>query len=83
MCSSDLDPELTAEIRYDLACWLAGNRDYEQAIRALAGAFQVHSRGLDARLSTDLEEGGKLYELAATPPFDRQLNDLLLNVSIP
>lgn len=77
------DPELTAEIRYDLACWFAAARDYEQAMRELTAAFQHHSRGLDARLSTDLEEGGKLYDLAATPPFDRQLNDLLLNVSIP
>ena len=77
------EPQLASEIRYDLACWFAVARDYEQAMRELAAAFQRQSKALDARLATDLEEGGRLYELASTPPFDKKLNDLLLNVSIP
>lgn len=76
-------PPLASEIRYDLACWFAAAHDYRQAIRELEAAFEHQSRALDARLSIDLEEGGKLYALASTTPFDRQLNDLLLNVSIP
>jgi len=77
------EPQLESEVRYDLACWFAGAHDLEQAIRELASAFQHHSKALDARLAIDLEEGGKLYRLASTPPFDKQVNDLLLNVSIP
>jgi hypothetical protein len=77
------EPQLASEVRYDLACWFAGAHDFEQAMRELAAAFQRQSKALDARLATDLEEGGRLYELASTPPFDKRLNDLLLNVSIP
>ena len=77
------EPQLASEVRYDLACWFAGAHDFEQAMRELATAFQRQSKALDARLATDLEEGGCLYELASTPPFDKRLNDLLLNVSIP
>ena len=73
---------LACEVRYDLACWLAGVRDYERAISELSQAFQRQSKALDHRLAIDLEEGGKLYELASTPPFDKALNDLLLNMSI-
>jgi hypothetical protein len=77
------EPQLASEVRYDLACWFAGAHDFEQAIRELAAAFQRQSKSLDTRLANDLEEGGCLYELASTPPFDKRLNDLLLNVSIP
>jgi hypothetical protein len=77
------EPQLASEVRYDLACWFAGAHDFEQAMRELAAAFQRQSTALDARLATDLEEGGRLFELASTPPFDKRLNDLLLNVSIP
>jgi len=77
------EPQLASEVRYDLACWFAGAHDFEPAIRELAAAFQRQSKALDARLATDLEEGGRLYQLASTPPFDKRLNDLLLNVSIP
>ncbi len=77
------EPQLASEIRYDLACWFAGAHDFEQALRELAAAFRHHSRALDARLTIDLEEGGKLFEIASTPPFNEGLNNLLLNVSIP
>jgi len=77
------EPQLASEIRYDLACWFARAHDFEQSIRELSAAFQHQSRALDARLASDLEEGGRLYELASTPPFDKGINDLLLNVSIP
>ena len=29
-----------------------------------------------------IEEGGDLYELANTPPYDSEINDLLLSVSV-
>lgn len=77
------EPQLASEIRYHLACWFAAAGDFEQAVSSLTAAFQQPSNALDARLATDLEEGGRLYRLASTPPFDKQLNDLLLNVRIP
>lgn len=77
------EPQLASEIRYDLACWFAAAHDFAQAMRELAAAFRHHSRALDARLTIDLEEGGKLFEMAPTPPFNEGLNNLLLNVSIP
>jgi tetratricopeptide (TPR) repeat protein len=73
---------LASEIHYDLACWLAGAQDFERAMRELASAFQHQSKDLDDRLAADIEEGGRLYQLASTPPFDKALNDLLLNMSI-
>lgn len=77
------EPQLASEIRYQLACWFARAGDFEQAMNSLTAAFQQASTALDARLATDLEEGGRLYQMASTPPFDRRLNDLLLNVRIP
>lgn len=77
------EPQLASEIRYHLACWFAAAGDFEQALSSLTAAFQRPSAALDARLATDLEEGGRLYEMASAPPFDKQLNDLLLNVRIP
>ncbi|HUA18436.1 MAG TPA: hypothetical protein VMB25_06805 [Bryobacteraceae bacterium] len=76
------DSPLASKIRYDLACWFTGARDFERALRELAAAFQHQSKALDDRLAADLEEGGRLYPLASTPPFDKAVNDLLLNMSI-
>ena len=73
---------LVSEIRYDLACWFTAARDFERAQQELAAAFQHQSKALDDRLAADLEEGGRLYPLASTPPFDKAVNDLLLNMSI-
>jgi len=74
---------LASELHYDLACSFAADRDFPQAMRELTAAFQHQSRALDDRLATDIDDGGKLDELASTPPFDKALNDLLLNVSVP
>jgi len=71
---------LASEIHYDLACWFAANREYHEAVRELAVAFKRQSRVLDERLARDIEEGAELYELASTPPFDKAVNDVLLNV---
>jgi len=71
---------LASEIHYDLACWHAGNGEFHEAVRELAIAFKRQSRVLDERLSHDIEEGGALYQLASTPPFDKAVNDVLLNV---
>jgi len=74
---------LSSELHYDLACWFAANRLFDQALEELRAAFQHQSRALDDRLALDIDEGGKLDELASTPPYDKALNDLLLNVSVP
>jgi hypothetical protein len=73
---------LASEIHYELACRLAASHDFERAVGALSLAFEHQFKALDERLASDIEEGGKLYELASTPPFDKAINDLLLNMSI-
>ncbi|HYL73116.1 MAG TPA: hypothetical protein VEU96_02870 [Bryobacteraceae bacterium] len=70
----------SAEVHYELACCHAAAHDFENAVRELAAAFQEHSKALDERLARDIEEGGKLYELASTAPFDKAVNDVLLTV---
>ncbi|HEY6392515.1 MAG TPA: hypothetical protein VIX89_14625 [Bryobacteraceae bacterium] len=74
--------ELTSEIRYDLACWYAANNDFAHSTSELTLAFQRPSKALDDRIARDIEEGGKLYNLANTPPFDKVVNDLLLNITL-
>ena len=76
------DSRLASEIHYDLACWFADNRDFSHALGELTLAFQHQSKTLDDRLAQDIEEGGRLFQLASTPPFEKALNDLLLNMSI-
>jgi hypothetical protein len=73
---------LASEIRYELACRYAASRDFMHAMRELTAAFEHQFKTLDERLAGDIEEGGKLYELASTAPFDKAVNDLLLNMSI-
>ncbi len=73
---------LASEIHYQLACYFAASHDFHRALRDLAAAFEHQFKTLDERLAGDIEEGGKLYELASTAPFDKAVNDLLLNVSI-
>jgi hypothetical protein len=51
-------------------------------MRELTAAFERQFKTLDERLARDIEERGKLYELASTPPFEKAVNDLLLNMSI-
>jgi len=79
---SPADSELAAEIHYDLACWYAANNDFAHSAGELALAFQRPSKALDDRIARDIEEGGELYGLANTPPFDKVLNDLLLNITL-
>jgi len=73
---------LASEVHYQLACRFAASHDFPRAMRELAVAFEHQSKSLDEQLASDIEEGGRLYELATTPPFDRAVNDLLLNMSI-
>ncbi|MGP0076312.1 MAG: hypothetical protein ACLPWF_30730 [Bryobacteraceae bacterium] len=73
---------LASEIHYQLACQFAASHDFPYAVRELAAAFEHQFKSLDERLAGDIEEGGKLYELASTAPFDKAVNDLLLNMSI-
>jgi hypothetical protein len=73
---------LASEIHYELACRFAASHDFPRAMGELTLAFEHQFRALDERLAGDIEEGGQLYELASTPPFDKAINDLLLNMSI-
>jgi hypothetical protein len=73
---------LVSEIHYQLACRFAASHDFGRAMRELAAAFEHQFKTLEERLASDIEEGGKLYELASTAPFDKSVNDLLLNMSI-
>jgi hypothetical protein len=82
MLLSPADSELAAGIHYDLACWYAANNDFAHSAGELALAFQRPSKALDDRIAQDIEEGGELYGLANTPPFDKVLNDLLLNITV-
>ncbi len=79
---SPADSEFTFEIHYDLACWYAANNDFAHSTAELELAFQRPSKILDDRIAQDLEEGGELFELANTPPFDKALNDLVLNITV-
>jgi len=76
------DSELASGIHYDLACWYGANNDFAHSAGELALAFQRPSKALDDRIAQDIEEGGELYGLANTPPFDKVLNDLLLNITL-
>ncbi len=71
-----------SEIQYELACHSAACRNFPSAMRELTAAFEHQFKTLDERLARDIEERGKLYELASTPPFEKAVNDLLLNMSI-
>jgi hypothetical protein len=71
-----------SEIHYELACRFAASHDFARAMDALTLAFEHQFKALEERLANDIEEGGQLYELASTPPFDKAINDLLLNMSI-
>jgi hypothetical protein len=73
---------LASEIRYELARRFAASHDFARAMRELAASFKHQFKTLDERLASDIEEGGMLCELASTPPFDKAVNDLLLNMSI-
>jgi hypothetical protein len=73
---------LASEIHYQLACRFAASLEFPRAMRELAAAFEHQFKALEERLAGDIEEGGKLYELASTAPFDKAMNDLLLNMSI-
>jgi hypothetical protein len=73
---------LASEIHYQLACRFAASHDFPDAVHELAAAFEHQFKTLDERLANDIEEGGKLYELASTAPFDKAVNDLLLKMSI-
>jgi hypothetical protein len=71
-----------SEIHYQLACRFAASHEFPRAMRELIAAFEHQFKTLEERLASDIEEGGKLYELASTAPFDKAVNDLLLNMSI-
>jgi hypothetical protein len=73
---------LASEIHYQLACRFGALHDFPHAMTELAAAFENRFKKFDERLAEDIEEGGKLYELASTAPFDKAVNDLLLNMSI-
>lgn len=73
---------VTSQIHYSLACRYAASHEFPQAMRELSAAFEHQFRMIEERLAGDIEEGGQLYELASTAPYDKTVNDLLLNMSI-
>jgi len=73
---------LASEIHYQLACRYAASRAFPHAMRELVAAFEHQFKSLEEKLASDIEEGGKLYDLASTAPFDQRVNELLLNMSI-
>ncbi|HTW63060.1 MAG TPA: hypothetical protein VME17_00530 [Bryobacteraceae bacterium] len=73
---------LASEVHYELACRWAASHQFPQAIEELTEAFQHQFLALEERLASDIDEGGQLSLLASTPPFDKAVNDLLLNISI-
>ncbi len=78
------DAAFSAEIRYELACTqaLLGPGHFEEAMEYLRQAFRGKTPAIEKRISQDIDEGGPLQALAAQPPFDKAVNDLLLDVSV-
>jgi tetratricopeptide (TPR) repeat protein len=78
------DTALLAEIRYELACTsaLRGPGHFEQAMEHLRSAFRGKTLFIEKRISRDIDDGGPLQALASRPPFDKAVNDLLLDVSV-
>lgn len=85
------DEANTAMVRYTLSCVLARRAQREPMRRAqyflaatqgLQAAFEHASLQLDQMLARDTEEGGDLFVLANTPPYENLVDDLLLNVSV-
>jgi tetratricopeptide (TPR) repeat protein len=78
------DSVLAAEIQYELACIqaLRGPGRFAQAMEHLREAFRSKTPSVEQRISQDIDEGGPLHALASQPPFDKAVNDLLLDVSV-
>jgi hypothetical protein len=78
------DGILPAEIRYELACTeaLRGPEHFGEAMQHLREAFREKTPSIEKRISCDIDDGGPLQALAAQPPFDKGINDLLLDVSV-
>jgi len=84
LVSARADAELASEIQYELGCTLAlrGPGRYEQAVACLRLAFRNKTPSIEKRISRDIDEGGALHALAYQPPFDKAINDLLLDVNV-
>jgi len=84
LVSARADTELASEIQYELGCTLAvrGSDRYEQAVECLRRAFRHKTPSIEKRISRDIDEGGALHALASQPPFDKDINDLLLDVNV-
>jgi len=84
LASARPDATLTAEIRYELGCTMAmrGPGRYEEAVECLRAAFRHKTPSIERRIWRDIDEGGALHSLASQPPFDKAINDLLLDVSV-
>jgi hypothetical protein len=78
------DGILAAEVRYELACTeaLRGPDHFGEAMQHLREAFREKTPSIEKRISRDIDDGGPLQALAAQPPFDKGINDLLLDVSV-
>lgn len=76
------DPSAAADLHYALGCLLAREGEPGEALLEVQTAFRNKSPDLEQKLAKDTEEGGPLFELANQPPYDRVVNELLLDVSV-
>jgi len=81
---SRTDASFAAEIRYELACTLAlqGPDHFAEAVASLRAAFENRTPAIEKRITRDIDDGGPLAALAAFPPWDKTINDLLLDVNV-
>jgi len=84
LASARGDAGFAAEIQYELGCTLAlrGPGRYEQAVECLRLAFRHKTPAIEKRISRDIDDDGALHALASQPPFDKAINDLLLDVNV-
>jgi len=80
--SLTVEPTTAAEIHYDLACLLARQGELGEAVIELQTAFMNKTPELERKLTKDTEEGRPLFVLTAKEPYDRIVDDLLMDVSV-
>lgn len=76
------DPVVTAEIHYALCCILARQGHVTESVRELEIALATKSPTLGQNLAKDTEQGGPLYDLANREPYEKVLDEMLMNISV-
>ena len=73
---------LASEIHYQLACRFRRVARFSPRHARTGGGLRASVQDARRKAGRRYRGGGKLYELASTAPFDKAVNDLLLNMSI-